>query len=282
MDPVLSYSGQAMQAYYAGQIIEAVGFRSIGEVLDAQAAGTIGRAVVPVENLLGDVVYDSISWLMEFGGRKPPLTISGELMLPIEHVLAAKCPLALEAVKQVSSHSQAIRQCKKFLAPLAAICEALPNGASTAKAAEIVAQSEPAACLAAITSRAAAEAYGLSVIAENIGDKRNNMTRFVVLGGPEPMPSGDDKTTMFLTTADQAGALCDVLAVFKVLGINLNKIDSHTAQTEMGECIFWIDAAGHRKDDAMKVALTQMERYTQEIRLIGSYPRAAMPTRKGS
>ncbi len=272
MGPNGTYSSQAAKIWATGEV-ELVPFKSNVEVLEALAARHISRAVVPVENLLGDLVDETIDYLMTNADAKK-LRITGEIFLPIEHVLAGKPQAELGQITMAISHSQPLRQCQTFIGDNHLKPQSLEAGASTARAAEIVALEETPVWTAAISSRQAAENFGLKILAENIADCKNNVTRFLVFGGPESLATGSDKITIFLVTDDKPGALYHVLGVFYFLGINLTKIDSRTAKTNIGECIFWIDAEGHAKDKAMAVALEQLsQRFTKKLWIVGSYPK---------
>src|ERR1700724_4180225 len=62
---------------------------------------------------------------------------------------------------------------------------------------------------AAIASRAAAEIYGLTLLADEIEDRPDNTTRFLVVGRKLFSASGSDKTTLLVSGSDteESGAL---------------------------------------------------------------------------
>ncbi|OGY44988.1 MAG: hypothetical protein A2731_00385 [Candidatus Buchananbacteria bacterium RIFCSPHIGHO2_01_FULL_39_8] len=247
-----------------------VPFRPISSVLEAFRNCEVQRAIVPLENLIEGEVSQTVDHLIS-NGNSQNLQITGELLLAIRQTLVAKPGTRLEDIKRITSHIQGLGQCRRFLSQYN--WEEI-EVASTAQAAKMVAESSDKD-LAAIASGKAAELYHLEVISSDIGDSIKNITRFIILGGPAPRPTGEDRTTIFFVTRNQTGALFQALGVFFYQGINLTKITSRTAKTEMGEYVFWIDADGHRDDPAIRIAIKQLqERFTQKIWVAGSYPKA--------
>lgn len=270
LGPVGSFSHQAAELW-PGQF-ELMPFRPISQVLEAFENHLVDRAIVPLENLIEDVVTLTIDRLIASNGS---LRITGELFLPIRQMLLGKPGSELSRIRRVASHLQGLGQCRNFLGQHGL---EVVEVASTALAAQMVAEGSDEA-LAAIASAKAAEIYGLKILASDIGDSKLNITRFVFLGGPAPNRTGDDKTTIFFTTKDLPGALHRALGVFDYAGVNLSKIASRTAKTRMGECVFWVDAEAHSEDDSLKVALGQLKgRFATSVIIAGSYPKAKLPT----
>ena len=114
----------------------------------------------------------------------------------------------------------------------------------------------------------------VSTLYEQIQDRPNIITRFLVIGRQETLPSGDDKTTITFSTADRPGALVDVLLVFRDAGINLSHIDKRPSGRMNWQYTFFIDCQGHRRDAAMTAALEEARRHCVSLRVLGSYPAA--------
>jgi len=127
---------------------------------------------------------------------------------------------------------------------------------------------------AAIASRAAAEAYGLQVIAENIQDIAQNTTRFLVLGTRAVPRSGRDKTTILFAVPDKVGALNTALSLFAKSKINISKIESRPLRGRSWEYLFFVDLEGHREDTRVKRALAALAHRTLFLKVLGSYPEA--------
>ena len=98
---------------------------------------------------------------------------------------------------------------------------------------------------------APAERYRLDVLASDVEDTPDAVTRFVRVGRPDqpPLPTGHDKTTLVaFISDDHAGALLEVLTEFAVRGVNLTRIESRPTGAALGDYCFSIDAEGGRVD----------------------------------
>ncbi|MEV0651177.1 prephenate dehydratase [Phytomonospora sp. NPDC050363] len=245
----------------------AVPVRSIPEALDAVRDGTTGAALVPLENSLEGSVPVTLDNLL--GG--PALRVVGEVVLPVTFVLAGGMPI--ESVRTVASHPHALAQCRGFLRaklPSASTVEVL----STAAAAQAVLDG---AADAAVCAPIAAEQLGVPVLADNIGDRPDTATRFVLVAPPgtaPPAPTGNDVTSLAVYIAhDRVGALLSVLTELSVRGVNLTRIESRPTGERLGRYVFLLDCAGHVAEPRMGEALLGLRRVCAEVRFLGSYPR---------
>ena len=130
---------------------------------------------------------------------------------------------------------------------------------------------------AAIAAPIAAERYRLEVLAVDVEDNPEAMTRFVLVSRPAqpPLPTGHDKTTLVaFISDDHAGALLEVLTEFAVRGVNLTRIESRPTGERLGRYCFSIDCEGHVDDARVGEALTGLRRVCPDVRFLGSYPRA--------
>ena len=127
---------------------------------------------------------------------------------------------------------------------------------------------------AAIGSKVAAELYGLRMICENIEDIANNITRFLVVGDEDARPTGEDKTAILYSTAHKAGALADVLEVFKKYNINLTNIESRPSKKRGWEYYFFMDFLGHHTEERVQIALEESRQHCLQLSVLGSFPRA--------
>jgi len=123
----------------------------------------------------------------------------------------------------------------------------------------------------------AAEHYGLKILANEIGDNDGAVTRFVVVSKPGKLPAqtGYDRTSLavFIGT-DHAGALLEILTELAVRGVNLTFIQSRPTGRELGHYHFVMDAEGHVMDARVGDALSALKRICEDVRFLGSYPRA--------
>jgi prephenate dehydratase len=129
---------------------------------------------------------------------------------------------------------------------------------------------------AALAGAFAADRYGLEVIAPDVHDRANAVTRFVVVSPPRPLPArtGADRTSLaaFLVE-DHPGALLEILTEFAVRGINLTTIQSRPTGDRLGQYYFFIDCEGHVDDARVGEALMGLRRVCREVRFLGSYAR---------
>ncbi|ORJ61522.1 prephenate dehydratase [Geothermobacter hydrogeniphilus] len=246
-----------------GQSARLVPQKSIPAVFDEVARGRANYGVVPVENSNEGIVNHTLDMFFE-----SDLKIIAEILLEVSHdLLSISGDLA--AVRKVISHPQALAQCREWLE------ENLPHVslvdvASTALAAQLVADDESAA---AIASEQAGSLYGLKVAKHKIEDNPNNFTRFLVVGRNTPSRSGNDKTSIMFSVKDEAGILYRMLEPFSSRGINLCKIESRPLRKKAWEYIFFLDLEGHIEDVIIREAVEDLRQYCQFLKVLGSYPR---------
>jgi prephenate dehydratase len=130
---------------------------------------------------------------------------------------------------------------------------------------------------AAIAAPIAAERYRLEVLARDVEDNPEGVTRFVLVSRPAepPLPSGRDKTSLVaFISDDHPGALLEVLTEFAVREVNLTRIESRPTGTGLGRYCFSIDCEGHVDDARVGEALMGLRRVCPDVRFLGSYPQA--------
>jgi len=239
---------------------------TIPEVFAAVERGVAQHGVVPVENTTEGVVTATLDTLVT--GTLP---ICGERLLRISHQLLSRSGRR-EDVKRVASHPQPLAQCRGWLDRYLPGVPRIET-ASTAAAARLAAEDPE---VAAIASSLAGESEGLETIAPDIEDRRDNATRFLILGGDPPEPSGSDVTSVVFTVRKtEPGALKRLLDPFSEHGVNLASIQSRPQKDTPWEYLFFLDLEGHASDPAMQRALAAAAREASSHRVLGSFPRAA-------
>ena len=249
--------------------IEPVPCGTVGAALMAVRSGAADRAVVPIESSVEGIVTATVDDLAGVGD----VLIQAETRLSIEFALLAREGTGLADVKTVGGHPQAEAQCRRWLANCLPGREWVPLS-SNAEAARRVGQGELDAALA---MAAAADRYGLIVLAPDVSDRSNAMTRFVEVAPPGslPAPTGADRTSLAAFLAhDHAGALMEILTEFAVRGINLSTIQSRPTGDGLGSYFFFIDCEGHIDDARVGEAMMGVRRVCAEVRFLGSYPRS--------
>jgi len=267
LGPKYSYSYLAAVAKF-GEAVEHVPVGSIAAVFEEVNRRHVQFGIVPLENSTDGRIADTL----EMFTKLPNLKIRAEVRLRIHHCLLGKCEWG--QVRRVYSKSQALSQCRNWLGknlPQAAKVEVV----STAAAAELSQREEYAA---AVASRAAAQAYRLNVLAENIEDQVYNVTRFAVIAEVSEERTGKDKTTLMVRLPNQAGSLVKLIAPFEKFGVNMTWIESFPIPNTPGESnpsyLFFLDVEGHVSDPQLQKALEAVRKRCERLDILGSYPRS--------
>jgi len=268
LGPKYSYSHLAAVAKF-GEAVEHVPVGSIAAVFEEVNRRHVEFGLVPLENSTDGRIADTLEMFVKL----PNLKIRAEVRLRVHHCLLGSCEWS--QVKRVYSKSQAISQCRNWLGknlPQAAKVEVV----STAAAAELAQREDYAA---AVASRAAAIAYRLNVLAENIEDQPHNVTRFAVIAEKSEERTGRDKTTLMLRLANEVGSLAEAISVFKKLGVNMTWIESFPIPNGGADrdpsYLFFIDVEGHINDEPLQKALDAARRRCERLDVLGSYPRSS-------
>ena len=184
LGPEGSFAHLAARRQFGG-MSELVPVASIADVYAAVERGKTDLGVVPIENTTEGVVTQSLDRCVE-----SEVTICAEILLRISQCLMSRSG-RIEDVRRVASHPQGLAQCREWLARHLPGVEQMETQ-STARAAEWAAREGE---VAAITSEIAAEIHGLEIIERAIEDRRDNTTRFLVIGRDAPAPGGNDLTS---------------------------------------------------------------------------------------
>jgi|SRR3972149_3482416 len=262
LGPGGSFSHSAAMLKF-GQSVEYEPLADIKSIFDEVGKGHCDLGVVPIENTTGGGVVETLDAFID-----SDVKVCAEVLMAIHHSLLSNCSLA--EVKTVYSKPEVFAQCRNWLSASFKDAQTIPV-ASTARAAQMAASEKNAA---AIGSKVAAELYGLRIICENIEDNPNNITRFLVISREDAKPTGEDKTAILFSTAHKAGALADVLDVFKRYDINLTNIESRPSKKRQWEYYFFVDFVGHRIDDAVQQGLQEARKHCLQLSILGSFPRA--------
>jgi prephenate dehydratase len=200
--------------------------------------------------------------------------IKGEIYMQINHCLLGLPGSKLCDIVQVHSQAPALGQCKKYLDTYIPHAVAVEQD-DTAKSAQLVSKWHDKT-KAAIASHAAAEMYGLSVLAENIQDDKDNTTRFLVIGAEITTSPRNNKASLLLKTSNQPGALVHALNLFSQVGINLSYIQSIPIPEELFKYRFYIDIDAGVEDARVKTILTELINLHYETDVLGSYHAARL------
>lgn len=239
---------------------------------DAFAAvrnGDARLAMIPIENSLAGRVAD-IHHLMPESG----LHIVGEHFQRVNHCLLGLKGATLAGLKTVSSHVQALSQCRKFIKQHG--LKAVVRADTAGSAAELAQQDDKTA--AAIASALAAEIYGLQVLATDIEDAEHNTTRMVVMArepiDPDPA-KGPVVTSFVFRVRSVPAALYKALGGFATNGVNITKLESYILDGNFTVAQFYADIEGHPDQRSVRLALEELSFFSREVRILGVYPASA-------
>lgn len=229
--------------------------------------GDADLAMIPIENTIAGRVADIHHLLPE-----SRLHIVGEYFMPIRFQLMVLPGVKLGEIETVHSHIHALGQCRKIIRangwkPVVA--------GDTAGAAKLVSEKGDRS-MAALAPRLAASLYGLDIVAENVEDTENNVTRFVVLSPEERIPSRlapEEKyvTTFVFNVRNIPAALYKAMGGFATNGINMTKLESYQIGGKFIATQFYADIEGHPDDAPVKRALEELRFFSEKVRILGVY-----------
>ena len=265
LGPEGSFSEEAARRY-AGEGAEFVGFPDIPAVISAVSHALVDEAVAPIENSIEGSINVTVDQLIH--GKNPP-RIAGELNLPIRHHLIGRPGTTISDVERVVSIPAAIAQCRQFLLDHLPQVQILPALSTSAAVSSLVHSDR----IAAVGNQRAATLYGMEIIASDIQDADDNVTRFAILGRARTTATGHDKTSICCYIAeDQPGSLVSILSEFAGRDINLSKLESRPTRGGLGKYFFLIDMVGHETDPDVADALAGVRQKCESVLVLGSYP----------
>lgn len=254
LGPVGTYSD-----LMARKIIEAefIYFDTIVHALQAVKNGRVEYAVVPLENSIHGTVVQTIDGISENN-----LFIHKSSVLRIEHCLCGQ-KVAISSPRYIASHPQALAQCAHFLQNKYSDIS-LVETSSTTKAIQ-QAVSEP---ILAIGPKQTAESLGLSIVAENIGDEKNNSTQFVLVSKKSNESKGNKTMLVLRPKSDKKALLYSILS--KIKDVNLSKLESRPSRKELGSYVFYI-VIDEGDKEKIKTIINNLEHLQINVQNLGTF-----------
>lgn len=266
-----AYSEMACHEAYPR--METVPCASFEDAFAAVASGDTELAMIPIENSLGGRVADIHHLLPDSG-----LYIVDEHFQSVQHYLLAVHGTRLEDLRSVTSHVQALSQCRHLIAELGLKAVV---AADTAGAAAALAESGDRTT-AAIASALAGEIYGLNALRARVEDRIGNTTRMVVMSRVrrEPDPrDGPCMTSIVFQVRSVPAALYKALGGFATNGINITKLESYITDASFKVAQFYAEFEGHPSDRAVDRAFDELQFYSNKMKILGTYPSHPFRTR---
>jgi prephenate dehydratase len=271
LGPAGTHSEEALRAS-APADADAIPYPTIYDAVMAVQEGAVDRAIVPIENALEGSVAVTLDTLTLEADR---VRIEAEVVQPVHHCVIAAAEVSLSTVERVVSHPQATAQCARFLREHLPKAEHV-SAPSTADAVMTVCRADDGASVA-LGSSLAADLYDCHIVATNVEDHPDNVTRFVWLAREDEVgePADDAKTSIvFWGGGDESpGWLVDVLNEFAGRSVNLTRIESRPRRTGLGHYFFFVDLEGATGSSTVDEALSAVRQHVQEVRVLGSYAR---------
>lgn len=273
MSKKISYQGEAgsnsnMACTQQFPDMEAIPCASFEDAFAMVENGDADLAMIPIENSIAGRVADIHVLLPESG-----LQIVGEHYLRIRFDLLGLPGSSIEEATEVHSHIHALGQCRKIirehkLTPVIA-------GDTAGSAREVRDWNDPTKL--SLAPPLAAELYGLEVLASSVEDDETNTTRFVVLARKQELPARAELpksviTTLVFQARNVPSALYKALGGFATNGVNLTRMESYMLDSSFAATIFMVDIEGHPEDLPVRLALEELDFFTWEIKILGTYP----------
>ena len=276
-----------------------------GEVFDRVEAGTVGAAVIPIENTLAGTVAEHADLLVA-----RHVFIQAEYLLRIAHNVIAAPGVKIASLQRVLSHPVALDQCRDFFRRHPSI-EAV-RFYDTAGSVKHVTENRLKDA-AGIAGRQAAREYAGKILESGIEDDKRNFTRFFLIRrrnqgrqNPHPFgslragsvspragetrmahPRGDafdggyqkmippraNKTSIAFQVRNMPGALFKSLSVFALRDISLSKIESRPMRGRPWEYVFYVDFL-RGDDEPARNALRHLGEVAEFVKVLGVYPAA--------
>ncbi len=236
------------------------------DALNAISSGRADLGMIPIENSVAGRVAD-IHHLMPTSG----LHIVAETFLPIRHQLMAPKGASLRSIKSVESHVHALGQCRKVIRKLGIKPIVAADTAGSAR--EVAERGDKTR--AAIASELAAKIYGLRILQRDVEDEKHNTTRFVVLSRDKSWTKrgkGNLITTFIFQVRNIPAALYKALGGFATNGVNMTKLESYMIEGNFFATQFYADVEGHPEDRNLKLALEELEFFSEKLKILGVYP----------
>ena len=241
------------------------GLVTFDDVFQAVARGEADYAVLPVENSSTGAIRQVYELLAEH-----EFYVVGETSVKVEHCLIAPRGASLDTITHVYSHEQGLFQSDRFLKQYPHWVQ-VPYG-DTAGSGKYVAETGDIT-KAAICSSRAAQLYGLEILVQGVNHNGNNTTRFFVIAPKMEIREGADKIGAVLRLAHEVGSLHEVLTIFAIHGLNLEKLESRPVSGRSWEYLFFVEFSGNLAEDAVDAALQELSQTCSYLRIMGSFKR---------
>lgn len=257
-----SFSEEALLKYFKN-CDNAKNYDEFVDVFDALKNNEIQYAILPIENSYTGAITEVYDLLVKYG-----FYIIGEECIKIDQHLIGVKGSDINSIQEIYSHPQGFEQSKKFLSRYQNM-KLIPYH-NTAISAKLISELKDTK-KAAIASKRAAQIYGLDILQENINDKKDNHTKFIIIGKELKYNDECNKISVVFSLEDKAGTLYNLLRYFAENNINMIKIESRPNKHESWKYLLYVDFEGSLENCEVKNALKLIEQNSGYFKIIGSY-----------
>lgn len=257
-----AYSQAAMHKFFSKDV-NSFHVQTFRDAMEAIEEGSADFAVLPIENSSAGAVNEVYDLLVEFENY-----IVGETFLPIENTLAGLPGTTLSQIERVYSKAEALMQTSRFLEKHGDWQQiSVSNTAAAAK--KVLKEQDHSQ--AAVCSAYAAQVYGLSVLAEDINDETNNVTRFIIVTNQKIFTPAASKISICFELPHQSGSLYQILSHFIYNDLNMTKIESRPVEGKSWEYRFFVDFEGNLEQPGVKNAIRGLREEARNLKILGNY-----------
>jgi prephenate dehydratase len=245
------------------------GVPTFEHVVNNVSSGKAALGLLPIENSSAGRVAD-VHHLLPHS----KLTVVAEHFLPIRHCLIGPTGGSMHDVRRVYSHPQALAQCSIFLKSLS--LEAVPFGDTADAVRHISELQDPSA--AAIGSAIAAKTYkNTHILRENIQNKLDNVTRFLVVQRAHRQEelTGNVMTSIYYTVRNVPAVLYKSLSGFATSGINILTLESFVPMNKTADASFYLEFEGTPYSPSGKIAMEELGYYCKNVDILGVYKKSS-------
>lgn len=229
-------------------------------------ANNADYAIIPIENSTAGRVSEIHNIVPNLN-----LYITKEKILKISHNLyVLNNKISINDLTTVTSHTQALMQCSKFLSKYNIKTE---NAINTAIAAENLSNNKDAKT-GVICSFIAGNYYNLHLLEANIQDNNDNATIFVSFGkNPNKQTFFNPLTSIIFETSNKSGGIYEALGCFAKHSVNLLKLESYIpfGASSSNVAKFFVTFQGSNFETSTQNALDELQLFAVSVKNLGTY-----------
>jgi len=263
LGPESSYSHIVATRFFKQPEADLSGLSSFNAIFKQILAEKNSLGLLPIENSITSSVHENIDWIFQ-----RPCYIVGEAFLEIHLNLIGLTGAVESEIKQVLSHPKALQQCSDYIEKnkLLGI-----EATSTSEAAKLLKENRNVQTAVIGGKLLTTGDSDLTVIKADIGNVKNNFTRFVIVSASKDQVISEsrNKISVSFQLKHEPGSLLKVLEALFKRQANLTKIESRPIPAKEWEYEFWIDIElGNADIDQLLEAIKDN---TLQYRLLGFY-----------